>query len=187
MLASCPPLARPLALALPGLLLWLFAAEPAPTAHAMTLPQNGQAHPVASDSLPQPSPRYTPAEVVRLQVEALADNDEPSEDAGIRTAFNFASPANKAATGPIERFIPLVKNPLYRPMLNHAEAVYGEVEQSGDEAQQPVVLTTPEGERVGYVFSLSKQQGGSHDGCWMTDGVVRVEVGGAGGAPARKI
>ena len=179
--------ARPLALALAGLLIWAFAHGPAASLYAMPPSLNGQAHPVASDSLPQPSPRYAPAEVVRLQVEALGRNDKPFKDAGIRTAFNFASPANKAATGPIERFIPLVKNPLYRPMLNHAEVAYGEVQQKGDRAQQPVVLTTPEGERVGYVFTLSKQAGGPHDGCWMTDGVVRVEVGGAGGAPTRKI
>lgn len=176
-----------LALALAGLAAWILACEPAPPAYAMMWSQNGQASATASDSLPQPSPRFSPAEVVRLQVEALGSNDEPFEDAGIRTAFNFASPANKAATGPIERFIPLVKNPVYRPMIDHAEAVYGEVQQEGDEAQQPVVLTTPEGERVGYVFTLSKQTGGPCDGCWMTDGVVRVEAGGSGGAPTRKI
>ena len=50
---------------------------------------------------PDPSPEWTPAEVIRMQVEALQNNDTPSPDTGIATAFRFASPGNRAATGPL--------------------------------------------------------------------------------------
>ena len=39
--------------------------------------------------------------------------------------WNFASPANKQVTGPIERFIPMVKTPAYEPMLHRSRVQYG--------------------------------------------------------------
>ena len=129
---------------------------------------------VDPDSL-HPSPELSPAEVIRIQVEALGRNDSPHKDAGIEITFRFASPTNKMATGPLDRFIQLVSNPGYRPMLNHQEAPYGEIQVKDNEAMQPVILTTKNGEHIGYVFFLSKQAGGSYDACWMTDIVVPVE------------
>src|SRR5439155_13415916 len=84
---------------------------------------------------------------------------------------------NKAVTGPIDRFIPMVKNPLYLPMLNHQSAEYGVVDIRDDQAHQLVILTTPRGEKVYYIFQLSKQAEGEFKDCWMTDGVYRVEPG----------
>ena len=94
---------------------------------------------------------------------------------GLRFTFRFASPTNKITTGPLDRFIHLVSNPVYRPMLNHQEAQYGKIQVKDNEAMQPVILTTKNGEHIGYVFFLSKQEGGSYDACWMTDIVVPVE------------
>lgn len=132
---------------------------------------SSEVHP---DSL-KPSPNLSPAEVVRIQIEVLGHNDVPYENAGIEIAFRFASPANKSVTGPLDRFIQLVSNPIYRPMLNHQEAQYGEIQVEGNQALQPVILTAKNGERVGYLFVLSKQEGGPYDACWMTDGVIRFE------------
>lgn len=123
-----------------------------------------------------PSPDYSPGQVIRLQLEALADNDAPHKDAGIEVAFRFASPANKTVTGPLDRFIQMVHNPIYRPMLHHRTARYGELQISGNEAMQSVILTAADGERVGYIFILSKQKGGPCDECWMTDSVLRFAV-----------
>jgi len=131
----------------------------------------------ASDSLPEPSPELSPREVVQLQVDALGANDEPHEDAGVEAAFNFASPANKRATGPLERFRTLFDTPAYGPMIDHDGATYSAVQVEGRAAQMGVILETDAGERVGYLFRLSKQTDPPHADCWMTDGVVRVEVG----------
>ncbi len=124
----------------------------------------------------QPTPDLSPADVVRVQVEALGHNDIPHENAGIEIAFRFASPANKITTGPLERFIQLVRNPVYRPMLNHREAEYGAIQIEEDRAVQLVILTAQGGERAAYFFSLSKQRGGRYDACWMTDAVIRFEI-----------
>ena len=131
--------------------------------------------PTTPDSLPEPSPALTPNEVVRLQVDALGQNDDPHPNAGIEAAFRFASPANKRATGPIERFRLLFDTDAYGPMIGHDGARYSEVQQSNAEAQMGVILSTESGP-VGYIFRLSKQTQAPYQDCWMTDGVRRVSV-----------
>jgi hypothetical protein len=119
----------------------------------------------------QPNPQYTPDEVVRFQLEALSQNNDPHNNAGIELVFRFASPANKETTGPLRRFARIVYNPLYRPLLNHQRAHYGELREDGDKAAQLVVLTSRSGKRMSYLFMLSRQEGGHYDECWMTDAV----------------
>jgi hypothetical protein len=131
---------------------------------------------VPPDSLPEPAPDLSPKEVVRLQVEALGENDTPRADAGIEAAFNFASPANKRATGPLSRFRQLFETPAYRPMIGHEGATYSTPQVEGAVAQIGVILTTGEGVRVGYLFRLSRQEKPPCEGCWMTDAVRRVPV-----------
>ena len=123
-----------------------------------------------------PGPEYGPADVVRIQVQALADNDTPYRNAGIEVAFRFASPANKQVTGPLWRFIRLLYNPTYRPFLNHQVAHFGQIDVQGSEATQTVILTAANGRRVGYVFRLSRQRGAPCRACWMTDGVWRIDL-----------
>ncbi|MDH3671698.1 MAG: DUF4864 domain-containing protein [Gammaproteobacteria bacterium] len=125
-----------------------------------------------------PNRNLSPADVIRIQIRALGRNDIPHKNAGIEIAFRFASPRNKLITGPLPRFIQLVSNPVYRPMLNHRQAEYGPLQIEGVNATRPVFLTASDGQRVGYLFTLSRQDGGACDACWMTDGVIRFEVHG---------
>nr|WP_244621442.1 DUF4864 domain-containing protein [Haloarcula marismortui] len=78
-------------------------------------------YPVAD--LPTPRETYSPGDAVSLQLDALETNDDPFENAGIMTAYNFASPANRRSTGPLDRFIAMVQSPQYRPMIDFEEAV----------------------------------------------------------------
>ena len=52
-----------------------------------------------------PHPGRVPGEVVRIQLDALANKDNPYQDAGIETTYRPASPANEQATDPLRRFI----------------------------------------------------------------------------------
>jgi hypothetical protein len=122
---------------------------------------------------PSPSPGFSPGEVVRLQLDALRRNGEFGDDAGIAVAFRFASPANRAATGPLPKFVGMLKNPLYRPMLDHASARFGPVQVDGDVARLQVVLFGGSGEVAAYDFSLSRD---AETGCWLTDGVMLAPV-----------
>lgn len=145
---------------------------------SMPSPRNVQSTPGEREpsSSVRPHPDLSPADVVRIQVAALGKNDAPHIDAGIATAFRFASPGNKRSTGPLARFRLIARSPTYRPLLDHVRAEYGGVRQRGDEVALPVIVTTPAGRRVGYTFFLSKQTHQPFRGCWMTDGVVRFRV-----------
>jgi hypothetical protein len=127
-------------------------------------------HPVPG--LPTPEPGYEPEQVVGIQLEALADNDEPVENAGIKTAYNFASPANRRATGPLDRFVKMVEGDRYAPMIDHVEATRGPLDRTGDRAEQQVTLTGPSGRTVTYQFALSVCSEEPLDGCWLTDSVL---------------
>lgn len=125
-------------------------------------------------NLPTPDPTYGPEEVVAVQLERLATNDEPFENAGIGVAYNFASPANRRTTGPFDRFVQMVTGSRYVPMVNHVEATTGQMEQVGRRAEQRVTLTGPTGRTATYVFGLSNERTGDLDGCWLTDRVLRA-------------
>ncbi len=136
------------------------------------------ATPVGAADLPltEPDPSLSPQDVVSIQIEALRNNDIPYEDRGIAVTFNFASPANKRMTGPLERFKAMVRNPVYGPMIKHRSAQYKDVRVEGDHAQVDVILKSKEGEYLGYRFILSRQHGNQHEGSWMTDAVIRFDV-----------
>ena len=121
-----------------------------------------------------PEPELKPNDVVRLQLLAMQQNDD--SDFGIEVIFRFASPANKKQTGPLKRFIRLVRNPSYRPLLNHINATFHELNIEEDFAVQDVIITTSNGESIGYRFRLSIQKGPLYPGCWMTDSVIPFKV-----------
>ena len=121
-----------------------------------------------------PEPELKPNDVVRLQLLAMQQNDD--SDFGIEVTFRFASPANKKQTGPLKRFIGLVRNPSYRPLLNHINVTFLKLTVEEVFAVQDVIITTSNGERIGYRFRLSIQKGTLYPGCWMTDSVVPFKV-----------
>ena len=115
-----------------------------------------------------PDPALSPSEVVRIQLEALRRNN--GQNRGIAVAFRFASPANRANTGPLPRFIAMIKQGPYALMLDFVHASYGPVETVADRARQPVTLTGPDGS-ITYWFYLSRQTETPYEDCWMTDAV----------------
>jgi hypothetical protein len=127
----------------------------------------------------QPSPELSPAMVVKIQLTALQRNGSYDRrfgvDFGIAAAFVFASPANRLNTGPLSRFMRMVKNPIYRPMLDHEQSYLGKLEINGNQAWQKVTLIDNNGAMSRYVFGLSRQSEGPYWQCWMTDTVQRED------------
>jgi Domain of unknown function (DUF4864) len=122
---------------------------------------------------PSPGPGLSPRQVVQIQLDALRHNDLPAPDAGIATTFRFASEANRQATGPLERFRRMLRNPLYAPMIDHVSAEFGPVHHEGGVARLQVVHFGGGGEVVAYDFTLSRDEA---TGCWLTDGVMIAPV-----------
>ncbi len=133
---------------------------------------------LADDFLPEikPTPEYLPDEVVGIQMRALGDNDKPFDNAGIELTFRFASPSNKASTGPLARFAGLFSNPAYAPMLNHTLLEIGEAEIRDDRARVPVMIEAQDGSRIVYLFMLSRQVEAPYEDCWMTDSVTPIKL-----------
>lgn len=124
----------------------------------------------------RPNAERGPDEVVQIVVDALHENAASEDDAGIATVFAFASPDNRAATGPLDRFESMIKGS-YSDMLDFRESRFGELERAQDTAMQVVWLMQPDGRETGYMFQLGRQAGGEYDGMWMTDGVYPVGEG----------
>lgn len=169
------PLARIVVIAVAGTVLLWWVLNPSDWSR-LSAGLQVATEAIGAKSELRPRPAYPPEKVVRIQIEALGDNDRPHPDAGIEITFRFASPANKKATGPLPRFIEMVHNPAYRPMLNHGGARYGKLKREGNQASQTVILKTGGGSRVGYLFQLSRQTESPYKDCWMTDSVMRFEV-----------
>ena len=119
----------------------------------------------------RPDPQLKPQEVVQRQVEALADNSELGDNQGIERAYQFASPANRKAVGPLPRFSQLLRNPGYRPLLNNRAARYSEPVFEDGRAAVSVRVTSIAGRTVDYVFFLSRSDRAGCQGCWLTDAV----------------
>lgn len=134
--------------------------------------EHGRSESDDTHSLPEPSPTHGAEDVVRIQVEALRHNDHPRDDAGIETAWRFASPANRANTGPFDAFRRMVRSEPYAAMVDHREATLGPVEVRDQRATAEVALTGPEGRSRTYRFRLSRDHRGDLDGCWLTDAVM---------------
>lgn len=117
-----------------------------------------------------PSPGLDPSAVVHIQVEALRNNSLLNE--GIVLTYRFASPGNKRSTGPLHRFMEMVRSAPYDQLLNHRSANYGPVVVTDNEAHQIVIITDRKGDETAYHWVLSRQSEGEFRDCWMTDAVI---------------
>ena len=124
--------------------------------------------------VPMPDPDDGPEAALHRQLTALADNDDPVADAGIKTAYNYASPANRRRTAPYERFARMVHSDRYAPLVDHVEAVPGPLEADWNAAMRRVTVTGPDGRTRTYEFRLSPAGSGPFRNCWQTDSVVVV-------------
>lgn len=122
----------------------------------------------------EPTPELSPREVVEIQLLAFGNNGE--RDDGIEIAFRFASPANRAVTGPLDRFTNMMRGGVYAVMLDHDRAEYAETVVNGDRALQRVALYR-ESEVTVFDFMLRRQTDAPYVDCWMTEGVYLIGVG----------
>jgi len=144
---------------------------------SMMLTQPGLATLQANKSvLLVPNTQLQPEEVVEIVLDALANNDTPYVDAGIETTFNFASPSNKAQTGPLERFAVMVKGPVYGVLVGHKSHQLVETVVSNSRAYQMVRLLSAAGATVHFAFRLGLQTDGEFEGMWMTEAVWPLEA-----------
>lgn len=114
----------------------------------------------------KPTPEVGPADVVQAQLKALREKD-------LASVFEFASPQNQAHTGPLSNFTAIMERS-YSVMIGHVEAdVLSTFTVGLNRFQQRVAITGCAGKSAVFSWSLSKQEEGPFEGCWMTDSVRR--------------
>lgn len=136
--------------------------------------------PATLGAQPRPSPDLAPSDVIRTVVEALQNRNSPSPNAGIFTVYQFASPGNRAKTGPYGNFLRLVKFPPFVDLFSgHADS-YGPLIVAGGRAKQKVRFSADGDRVVWFLFAVSRQTSqqtrGRCTGCWMVDGVAPVDA-----------
>lgn len=129
---------------------------------------------------PRPNSSLSPADVVRIQLQALRHNDRPKPDAGIATVYAFASPGNHSVTGSLAGFAQLIHNG-YQPMIGNRKIILGKARIKSGQAFLPVQVIAGNGRLYSYLFILSRQKQTPCRNCWMTDSVLSRDRGrGAG-------
>ena len=116
-----------------------------------------------------PNNSILPAEVVKIQLEALMNNDKKFEDSGIEQTWNFAHPNNKKNTGPLPNFKMMIKGNSYQMLINHISHTITELGSSDNWAQFEVVILDKE--KIYHKFNWQVEKftlEGPLQGCWLT-------------------
>ena len=116
-----------------------------------------------------PNNSILPAEVVKIQLVALMNNDKKFEDSGIEQTWKFAHPNNKKNTGPLPNFKMMIKGNSYQMLLNHISHTITEVGSSDNWAQFEVVILDKE--KIYHKFNWQVEKftlEGPLQGCWLT-------------------
>ena len=116
-----------------------------------------------------PNDSILPAEVVKIQLAALMNNDKKFEDSGIEQTWNFAHPNNKKNTGPLPNFKMMIKGNSYQMLLNHISHTITELGSSDNWAQFEVVILDKE--KIYHKFNWQVEKfllEGPLQDCWLT-------------------
>jgi hypothetical protein len=129
----------------------------------------GEAGRLDLGSVVLPRPDLAPEEVVKLQLAGLSD--QKSDGVGILQCYCFASPANRAVTGPLERFGRIVRQGPYQCLARPRALLVGRPQIEREAARVLVTLVDEQTVVRAFTFVLARQHDGPLQGCWMTDGV----------------
>ena len=116
-----------------------------------------------------PDNSILPAEVIKIQLIALMNNDKEFEDSGIEQTWNFAHPNNKKNTGPLPNFKMMIKGNSYQMLLNHLSHTITELGSSENWAQYEVIILDKE--KIYHKFNWQVEKfttEGPLQGCWLT-------------------
>ena len=116
-----------------------------------------------------PNSSILPAEVIKIQLDALMNNDSEFKDSGIEQTWNFAHPNNRKNTGPLPNFKMMIKGNSYQMLLNHLSHTITEIGSSDKWAQFEVVILDKN--KIYHKFNWQVEKftmDGPLQGCWLT-------------------
>ena len=116
-----------------------------------------------------PDNSILPSKVIKIQLDALMNNDKEFEDSGIEQTWNFAHPNNKRNTGPLPNFKMMIKGNSYQMLLNHLSHTITELGSSDNWAQFEVVILDKD--KIYHKFNWQVEKftlEGPLQDCWLT-------------------
>ena len=119
--------------------------------------------------LKSPNNLILPAEVVRIQLVGLMDNDKDFKDSGIEQTWNFAHPNNKKNTGPLPNFKMMIKGNSYQMLIDHLNHTITELGSSDKWAQFEVIILDKN--KIYHKFNWQVEKytmDGPLKDCWLT-------------------
>ena len=119
--------------------------------------------------LKSPNNLILPAEVVKIQLKGLMDNDKDFKDSGIEQTWNFAHPNNKKNTGPLPNFKMMIKGNSYQMLIDHLNHTITELGSSDKWAQFEVIILDKN--KIYHKFNWQVEKytmDGPLKDCWLT-------------------
>ena len=127
---------------------------------------------VSFADLIKPSIEIDPVKVVNIQLKGLMNNDKPSKDHGIKQTWEFAHPLNKEYTGPLPRFISLIKSENYKMLINHLDSKIIAIFQSNNKYGFEVTILGNDKNYYKFQWVVEKYYNeGPLENCWLTTSV----------------
>ena len=121
-----------------------------------------------------PNDKFSPLEVVDIQLTSLQSNI--SDNKGIYQCWLFAHPENKKYTGPLGRFISMIKSKPYDVLLGSLFFKTKLISKNQTEAKVEVFLDGKNKNRYKILWALSKSNTSKKcTNCWMTIGVSQPQ------------
>ena len=116
-----------------------------------------------------PKNSILPAEVVKIQLVGLMNNDREYKDSGIEQTWQFADPKNKKVTGPLDNFKRMIKGDTYQMMLNHLSHTITQLGSGDNWAQFEVVILDKNKIYHKFNWQVEKYiEDGDLKDCWLT-------------------
>ena len=115
-----------------------------------------------------PDKKLGPNDVLKIQLEALKNNDIPSTDFGIEQTWLFAHPNNKVATGPLARFKIMLYSESYRILIDHHSHEIQLISNNLNKYVYGVKILTSNKQIFFYEWHLEKGDEKDCKSCWYT-------------------
>ena len=126
----------------------------------------------AKADLVKPNNGIKPYQVIKIQLTGLMNNDIPNKNSGIEQTWEFAHPSNKKYTGPLSKFVNLLKSESYNMLLNHLESEIIEVFKTNDKYGFEVIILANDKNYYKFQWIVEKYYNdGPLKDCWLTTSV----------------
>ena len=116
-----------------------------------------------------PNEKLSPYDVVKIQLEALKNNEK--NDEGIKQTWLFAHPENKKSTGPYERFRIMIYGAQYKSLLNHSSHKINLIMNTPNKHIFKIEILAKDKQLLFYEWHVQKATEENCNNCWFTSAV----------------